>query len=149
MLGLGAALAAAAWLGGWRRPALVFAAGLVLVVLLQFSLKEIVDRPRPVPDLVAVRAGYTSASFPAGHAMSATYLYGFLAAAALAAPLPAAARAALAGVIALFLAFAGLANVALGVHWPSDVAGGYVWALAVLVPAARTAFPNRPGAALA
>ncbi len=149
VLGLGTVLAGAAWLAGRRRQARVFGAGLVLVVLLQFSLKELVDRPRPAPDLVEVCAGFTSASFPAGHAMSATYLYGFLAVVALAASFPAPARAALAGLVALFLALAGLANVSLGVHWPSDVVGGYVWALAVLVPAARAAFPNRPYAALA
>ena len=76
--------------------------------------------------------------------MSPTFLYGFLAAAALAAPLPATARLAALVAVAVFLALAGLANVWLGVHWFTDVIGGYLWALAVLVPAARAAFPTRP-----
>ena len=140
----GIVLALAAWLAGRRRPAIAFATGLALVVLLQFLLKELVDRPRPPPELVDLRAGFTSLSFPSGHTMSATYLYGFLAAAALASPLRAGVRATVAIVVVLFLVLGGLANVFLGVHWPSDVVGGYLWALAVLIPAATAAFPSRP-----
>ena len=47
-------------------------------------------------------------------------------------------------VVVLFVVLGGLANVFLGVHWPSDVMGGYLWALAVLIPAATAAFPSRP-----
>ena len=147
--GISAVLALAAWLTGRRRPAIALAAGLAVMVLLQFGVKEIVDRPRPPPDLVDLRAGFTSPSFPSGHAMSPTYLYGFLAAVALAAPVPGRVRGAVFGGVVLFLVLGGLANVWLGVHWPSDVVGGYLWALAVLVPAARVAFPTRPQAALA
>jgi undecaprenyl-diphosphatase len=142
--GIGAALAVVAWLAGRRRPALALAAGLALMVLLQFAVKEIVDRPRPDAGLVDLRAGFTSPSFPSGHTMSPSYLYGFLAAAALASSLSPALRAAAVVVAALFLLLGGLANVYLGVHWTSDVIGGYLWALVVLVPAARFAFPNRP-----
>jgi len=144
VVALGAAIAVAAWLAGRRRPALALAAGLAVMVLLQFGVKEIVDRPRPLPDLVDLRGGFTSPSFPSGHTMSPTFLYGFLAAAAIGAPFPTAVRVAIAMVVALFLALAGLVNVWLGVHWFTDVIGGYLWALAVLVPAARAALPTRP-----
>ena len=149
VVALGAVIAVAAWLSGRRRPALALAAGLAVMVLLQFGVKELVDRPRPSPDLVDLRAGFTSPSFPSGHTMSPTYLYGFLAAAALAAPFRAVVRVSAAAVVAVFLALSGLANVWLGVHWFTDVIGGYLWALAVLAPAARAAFPARPRAALA
>ena len=142
--GVGAVLAAVAWLAGRRRPALALAAGLALMVLLQFAVKEIVDRPRPTADLVELRAGYTSPSFPSGHTMSPTYLYGFLAATALASSLSPGLRAASVGLAAAFLLLGGLANVYLGVHWTSDVIGGYLWAILVLIPAALVAFPNRP-----
>ena len=46
-------------------------------------------------------------------------------------------------VVAVFLLLGGLANVWLGVHWTSDVIGGYLWAVAVLVPAAWVAFYDR------
>ncbi len=139
VIAIGAVLAAAAWLAGRRRPALAFAAGLAAVVLLQFLLKEIVDRPRPDPGLVDLRAGFSSASFPSGHAMSAAYLYGFLVPLALAAPVSRGVRAVAAAVPIVFLAIGGIANVWLGVHWPSDVIGGWLWALAVLIPAAAAA----------
>ena len=142
--GVGAALAVIAWLAGRRRPALALAAGLAVMVLLQFGVKEIVDRPRPPPDLVDLRAGFTSPSFPSGHTMSPSYLYGFLAVAALASPLSWSLRVAVVAVVAAFLLLGGLANVYLGVHWTSDVIGGCLWALLVLIPAARAAFPSRP-----
>ena len=75
--------------------------------------------------------------------MSPTYLYGFLAVAALASPLYRGLRGAAVALVAAFLLLGGLANVYLGVHWTSDVIGGYLWALLVLIPAARAAFPNR------
>ena len=149
VVALGAALAVGIWLSGRRRPALALAAGLALMVLLQYGVKELVDRPRPPPDLVELRSGFTSPSFPSGHTMSPTYLYGFLAAAALAAPFRAVARVGAAAAVAVFLALSGLANVWLGVHWFTDVIGGYLWALAVLVPATRAALPARPSGALA
>lgn len=140
---IGAVVAVAAWLAGRRRPALVLAAGLAVMVLLQFGVKEIVDRPRPSPDLVDLRAGFTSPSFPSGHTMSPSYLYGFLATAAFVFPLRARVRVAVTGVVVAFLVLGGLANVWLGVHWTSDVVGGYLWAAAVLVPTAWIAFQNR------
>ena len=144
VVGIGAVLAVAAFLSGRRRPALALAVGLAVMVLLQFGVKEIVDRPRPDPMLVDLRAGFSSPSFPSGHTMSPTYLYGFLAAAALAFPLAGRIRAGIVSLVVLFLVLGGLANVYLGVHWTTDVIGGYLWALAVLVPAATIAFPNRP-----
>ena len=143
IVGIGLVLAAVAWLAGRRRPALALAAGLGVMVLLQFLVKEIVDRPRPPTDLVDLRAGFSSPSFPSGHTMSPSYLYGFLATAALTSSLPTALRVGVAVGAALFLLLGGLANVWLGVHWASDVIGGYLWALAVLIPAAWVARPNR------
>ena len=140
---IGAVLAVAAWFAGHRRPALALAAGLAVMVLLQFGVKEIVDRPRPSPDLVDLRAGFTSPSFPSGHTMSPSYLYGFLAAAAFATPFTGRVRIAFTGFAVAFLALGGLANVWLGVHWASDVVGGYLWAVSVLVPTAWIAFRNR------
>ncbi len=149
VLALGAVLAIAAWLQGRRRLALAFATGLVVMALLQFGVKEIVDRPRPSPNLVDLRAGFTSPGFPSGHTMSPTYLYGFLALVVCASALPAGIRMAVVAVVVAFLTLGGLANVYLGVHWASDVVGGYLWALAALIPSARAAIPVRRQASLA
>ncbi len=130
----GGALALLLWLRGYRLEALVFAAALIVLPLLQAGIKEIVDRPRPTADLVELRAAFSSPSFPAGHVMSATYFYGFLLYLALSLPLTSLARAALAAVAAAVLALTAPANIWLGVHWPSDALGGYAWGALLLLP---------------
>jgi len=130
----GGALAIILWLRGFRREALILAAGLIILPLLQFGIKEIVDRPRPSEDIVDLRGSFSSPSFPSGHVMSSTYYYGFLAYLAVALPLATPARAVLAAFSTAVLLLAGPANVWLGVHWPSDVLGGYAWGLLLLLP---------------
>ncbi len=130
----GGALALLLWLRGYRLEALVFAAALIVLPLLQAGIKEIVDRPRPTADLVELRGTFSSPSFPSGHVMSATYFSGFLLYLALSLPLTSLARAALAAVAAAVLALTAPANIWLGVHWPSDALGGYAWGALLLLP---------------
>lgn len=116
-----------------RRAALllfmIFAGRLVVELM-----KIIVDRPRPgvSPHLVAV----TGNSFPSGHAANAmiTYL-------AIALLLPVAQRnRAIAVGIGLAVALqVGVSRVMLGVHWPSDVIGGWAFALAWIMVCMRLA----------
>ena len=134
ILAAGGALALLLWLRGYRLEALIFAAALIVLPLAHAGIKEIVDRPRPTADIVELRAAFSSASFPSGHVMSATYFYGFLLFLALSFPLPSLARTVLAAVAAAVLALTGPANVWLGVHWPSDTLGGYAWGTLLLFP---------------
>jgi membrane-associated phospholipid phosphatase len=134
VLGTGGTAAVALWLFGWRKQAVVLVAGLATMALLQSGLKDLVDRPRPTADLVELRAGFSSPSFPAGHVMSPTVLYGFLLYLALALRLPVAGRVVVVGWSAFLLALTGPANVYVGVHWPSDVLGGYAWGAVLLLP---------------
>lgn len=92
-------------------------------------VKEAVGRPRPsLVDPVATAQGQ---SFPSGHAMSSTVVYGAL----LLVFLPLVARrlrpAAVAGA-ALLVGAIGFSRLALGVHYISDVLGGHVLGLAWL-----------------
>src|SRR3990172_10718402 len=121
----GVALAALLWLRGYRREAAVFAASLIILLLLQAGIKEIVGRPRPGPEELEIRGSFSSPSFPSGHVMSGTFLYGFLAYVAFSFPLPAAARVSLAVASCAVIAASGPASVWLGVHWPRDGAGGH------------------------
>ncbi|MFI1926017.1 MULTISPECIES: phosphatase PAP2 family protein [unclassified Streptomyces] len=129
---LGAAVAV--WLV-WRHRAWWTAGWLVVTAavgtLLQQSLKAAVGRARPVwPDPVD-SAHY--AAYPSGHALTATVVFGLL--------LwllhrhgvaPVVWRTALA-VAVVSVAGVGLTRIWLGVHWPSDVLGG--WLLGALLVA--------------
>ncbi|MEU9481512.1 phosphatase PAP2 family protein [Streptomyces sp. NPDC048191] len=120
--------AAVVWLL-WRHAAwwtaLWLAATVAMATVVQQSVKSVVDRPRPVwPDPVD-SARY--AAFPSGHAMTATVACGLLlwllhrfGAGRL--PRRTAVAAAVVSVVGV-----GLTRVWLGVHWPSDVLGGWLF----------------------
>lgn len=98
--------------------------------LLGSMVKLAVARPRPVVDHEVATA--FGKSFPSGHAMSSTVVYG----AVLVALLPLVRRrgrrrAAVVAAVALVLAV-GSSRLLLGVHFLSDVVGGYVLGLAWL-----------------
>jgi undecaprenyl-diphosphatase len=103
------------------------AGGLLLNTLLKLGF----DRPRP--DLVPHGAYVYTASFPSGHAMLATATYLTLGA-LLARVLPDRRTKFFVLAMAVVLCFlVGFSRVYLGVHWPSDVAAGWMvgaaWAL--------------------
>jgi undecaprenyl-diphosphatase len=134
VLATGAAVSLVLWLRGHRRQAVLLVLGLSVLSILQFAVKEAVDRPRPSSELVAIRAGYSSASFPSGHVMSATFLYGFLVYLSLTLPLPPKPAIVLAAASAAIIAAVSPVNVWLGVHWPSDALGGCLWVGVILLP---------------
>lgn len=118
----------------WRSLALVLG-GTLGGTALNAVLKSLFARPRPsvVPHLTEV----LSASFPSGHAMLSTIVY--LTLGTLLAQLTAHRLLKLYVLgFALFLAFLiGLTRVYLGVHYPTDVLGGWLaglaWAVLVLL----------------
>jgi undecaprenyl-diphosphatase len=102
--------------------------------LIDTAVKILVNRPRPVVDHPIATA--LGKSFPSGHAMSSTVTYGALALVFLPA-LPKRWRPiALSAVVLLVLAI-GTSRLFLGVHFVSDVIGGFILGLAWL--AASTA----------
>ena len=119
---------------GRRRLALYLVVTVVVGGLVDSAIKILVNRPRPVVDHPIATA--LGKSFPSGHAMSSTITYGAVFLALLPALTPALRRVALGATIALVLVI-GCSRLLLGVHFLSDVVGGYILGLAWL--AASTA----------
>ena len=134
---IGASGIAALWL--WHRGRARTGAVLIAVTLTGRVLTEAqkywIARARPdvEPHLVIVK----TSSFPSGHAASSMIFY--LALALLLAD--ARRRTAAVGAAILLSLLVGLSRVMLGVHWPSDVIGGWtfglLWLLLTLRPAER------------
>ena len=110
----------------------MFAGTVIAANISSEVLKQFYDRPRP--DLVPHGSYVYSASFPSGHSTLAAAT--FLTLATVIASLePRRATKALTYVVAVALTImVGFSRVYLGVHWPSDVLGGWclgaAWALA-------------------
>jgi membrane-associated phospholipid phosphatase len=149
---LGAVTAAAGPLGMALLVALV-AAGLLLrkhrdsavfVVaaaaggaLLNLGLKMIFERVRPpAATAIAVAKGY---SFPSGHAMGSFVVFGSIAYVVLRQPFRWKVKSAWLAILVTAVLLVGLSRVYLGVHWISDIAGGWS-AGAVWLAAAAVAF---------
>ncbi len=97
---------------------------LMLCALFNYALKDLFNQPRPSPDRVKVLAEETSPGLPSGHSQNAVTVYGFLAAQV---------RQPRVWVIAGLIAFCvGLSRIYLGVHFPSDVLGGWAAGIALL-----------------
>jgi undecaprenyl-diphosphatase len=121
--------AALAALLGWRtrswRPVLLAVIAVGGIQALVFSLKYLVGRPRPAADLAVQPAlGF---SFPSGHSTSSVVAFGALAWLTMAVVKRTFLRAVVWAVAALLMAGIGASRIYLGVHYLTDVLGG--WAL--------------------
>ncbi|MGW6195543.1 phosphatase PAP2 family protein [Kribbella sp. NPDC055110] len=131
-------LALVAWrMRAWW-PVWVGALALGGTELFVFAIKLLVERPRPDVAIAAARAdGY---SFPSGHATSSVVAFGLLAWLTTTLLLTRrAARAAVWAVAVIMATAVGVSRLYLGVHYLSDVLGGWAlgtgWLVTVLLAA--------------
>jgi undecaprenyl-diphosphatase len=124
-----ALLAVVLWLRRARRLALWVAATMIGGAIIDDVLKTVVNRARPVfAHPVATAPG---ASFPSGHAFTATLGAGVVLLVVL--PLLPRRRRAVAWLLATLVPLAvGYSRIALGVHWVSDVVGGWLLGIGLL-----------------
>jgi undecaprenyl-diphosphatase len=117
------------WLRRARRLALWAAATMISGAVIDEVLKTVVDRARPVfTHPVATAPG---ASFPSGHAFTATLGAGVVLLVVL--PLLPRWGRAVAWLLAVLVPLAvGYSRIALGVHWISDVVGGWLLGIGLL-----------------
>ncbi|WP_353183213.1 phosphatase PAP2 family protein [Bosea sp. (in: a-proteobacteria)] len=129
----------ALWICDRRRLAAGLVACVLLAVLVSSGLKIAIARERP--DIVAHAALTFTASFPSGHAfLSAAVMLSIAGFVGLAS------RRDDIALLALILAstmilLIGLSRIYLGVHWPTDVLGG--WCLGVVWSSLATAWAGR------
>ena len=117
------------WFRAPRVQFLVALAG-VFLMLLGLGLKFLIARPRP--DSWISEAGSISYGFPSGHTVFAAVFFGLAIIFIGARVQRRAVRLAVqAGFLLLILAF-GVSRVYLGVHWPSDIIGGWLYGAAAL-----------------
>ncbi len=105
--------------------ALIVALSLIPMVL-NVGLKWLVERPRP--DYLLIGHEPSSFSFPSGHSVYALLFGGLLIYLSGQLVRPPALRRSLQAGLAVFILAMGASRVYLGVHWPSDIIGAYLYA---------------------
>ena len=117
-------------IGPWRHGV----AGAVTIALASIGnqgLKAFISRERPdLLEPIVVEHGF---SFPSGHAALSMVAYGVLGVLVMRSRLPIAVRRVIVVALGVLVLLIGLSRVWLGVHWTTDVVGG--WLLGALVVA--------------
>ncbi|PKB78530.1 MAG: hypothetical protein BZY88_18135 [SAR202 cluster bacterium Io17-Chloro-G9] len=106
-------------------------------------LKDVIGRARP--ENFFAGAAPSSFSFPSGHSLFAMLFGGLLIVLIEEMPVSTPIRRGLQAVLVLLILGVGASRVYLGVHWPSDVVGGYLFGIVALVGLVwlRNRLPNR------
>ncbi|MEF2656269.1 MAG: phosphatase PAP2 family protein [Eggerthellaceae bacterium] len=112
-----------------KRPGLLCATNLVLVVILNVVIKELVQRPRPADINLVVETGF---SFPSGHSMAAMAFFGLLVWLVWHSEKPRSVRIGCCIGFSIIIVLIGISRIYLGVHYASDVLGGFCVSLAWL-----------------
>ena len=117
-----------------RRPwtALIYGIALAGASAWTYVIKVTIERARP-PDPLIAAPGF---SFPSGHSLNSTVTYGLIALLVWRSDLPRWVRVATALGLASLVVCVGLSRIALGVHYPSDVLGGWLAGLTVVATVA-------------
>lgn len=116
---------------GWRTALLCLAA--MLGHPITPGIKALFGRQRPGGDIVQVILPGIGLSFPSGHALSSALFYGFLALLCAVYISHIGLRRAAILLLILLIVGIGLSRIYLGAHWLSDVVGGWIVGLFLLL----------------
>jgi membrane-associated phospholipid phosphatase len=126
------------YINGLRWESVTALLGALLSGVSNELVKGLIARPRPLADVVDVFAVLDSFSFPSGHVMFYTTLFGFVWYVTYTVLKRSLLRNLLLGLLGAFILLVGVSRIYLGQHWASDVLGAYL--LGSLVLAATTLF---------
>ena len=103
---------------------------LFLVFIINRLLKFIIRRPRPQAFVLVIENGY---SFPSAHAMIGFAFYGFIIYLIMKSKKNKKEKIIYSTLLSLLILVVGISRIYLGVHYASDVIGGFLIALLYLV----------------
>ncbi len=103
---------------------------LIMVTVLNQMIKYIVQRPRPIEHRIIDQFGY---SFPSGHSMVSMAFYGFLVYFIYRNVKNKLLKWGLCTVLSFLILLIGISRIYLGVHYASDVIGGFCLSISYLI----------------
>lgn len=112
-----------------RADAYMLCLNLVNIVILNKGIKYLVRRPRPL-NMMIFEDGY---SFPSGHSMLSIGIYGFLMYLIYKSNLEKKYKVIFMTLLSIIILLTGISRMYLGVHYPSDVIGGFLITGAYLI----------------
>ncbi|MGH2587865.1 MAG: phosphatase PAP2 family protein, partial [Dehalococcoidia bacterium] len=118
---------------------------LLLAAILQdvgAALKLLTERTRPTEGVVDVWREAGGYSFPSGHVLGATLVVGLLFIALGHSDLDVRLKRALQGACLTWILLMGVGRMVVGAHWPTDVLGGYIVGVLLLLPIAAMLRPK-------
>ena len=113
-----------------KKTGIHIAINLGLSALVNFTIKQIIQRPRPVGHRIIDESGY---SLPSGHSMVSMAFYGFLIYLIYKNVRNKYLKTTLIALLTLLIVSIGASRIYLGVHYVSDVLAGFLVAIAYLV----------------
>ena len=108
----------------WEATVAILSA--IFDVMINFTVKTLIHRPRPPADLVRVVKVYASYSFPSGHVMFYTVFFGFICFLIYTMMKQSWYRTVLLIIFGSQVLLIGVSRVYLGEHWASDALGAYL-----------------------
>lgn len=113
-----------------KKIAFAIPINLTLITMLNLLLKNIVERPRPIGYRLIDETGY---SFPSGHSMISSAFYGLIIYFIWKNVKNIKLKYISCILLALLILFIGISRIYLGVHYASDVLGGFTISIAYLI----------------
>ena len=107
-----------------------FTINLAAIFTSNFIVKNIIRRDRPIDINLIIENGF---SFPSGHSMVSFAFYGFIIYYVYCSHLSKLGKTIIISILTLLVLMIGLSRIYLGVHYASDVIGGFVLALVYLI----------------